>query len=216
MRRYRPEDLPDRLALFPLAGALLLPRTRLPLNVFEPRYLAMLDDVLATRERLIGIIQPRTDAAPSAAEPLHAVGCAGRLTAFSEAADGRVLISLWGIARFRLRGAAPAEGGYLIGEVDWSGFDDLAPPRPDPGLDRAALIGRVRRFAERLELRIETGDLEETADETLINVLSMALPLGAEDRQALLEAPDLPARRRLLEALIDFAVLEGENTPSLQ
>ncbi|HBG99532.1 MAG TPA: ATP-dependent protease, partial [Rhodobacteraceae bacterium] len=124
-------DLPDTIAVFPLPGALLLPRARLPLHIFEPRYLAMLDDTLKTPARVIGMVQPRGDASPA---PLHSIGCAGRVTAFSETEDGRYMITLSGLSRFRLRDEVEGFTPYRRVRVDWAGFErDFDAPDRDDG-----------------------------------------------------------------------------------
>lgn len=208
-------DLPDILPLFPLPGALLLPRSRLPLHLFEPRYLAMLEDCLKTPGRLIGMIQPRE--APDGKARLAAIGCAGRVTAFSETEDGRYMITLTGISRFRLKGEVQGFTPYRRAEVDWSPFArDLGPVEDDPGLDRPDLLQRLSRYFTSQKLGTDWDSLKEAEPELLINALSMLLPLSPEDKQALLEAPSLVTRRETLVTLLEFALRAGNGDEVLQ
>ena len=145
MPMIRPADLPETLAVFPLPGALLLPRGRLPLHIFEPRYLAMIEDCLKTPARLIGMIQPRET--PAGEPRLHSIGCAGRLMAFSETEDGRYMITLAGVSRFRILEELQGFTPYRRMRVDWSPFPrDMGPAETDPGLDRSALFALLSRF----------------------------------------------------------------------
>jgi len=206
-------DLPRAIPVFPLPGALLLPRARLPLHIFEPRYLAMLDDTMKTKERLIGMVQPRE--VPSGSEPrLHTIGCAGRLTAFSETEDGRYMITLSGVSRFRIVQEVDGFTPYRRAEVDWSGFDrDLGPTEKDKGFQRARFLDLLARFFEARKLSTDWDSLKDADEELLINSLSMLCPFDVEDKQALLEAPSLSTRRETLVTLIEFA-LRGGGTES--
>lgn len=196
--------LPDTIPLFPLPGAVLLPRTRLPLHIFEPRYLQMLEDALKSGHRLIGMIQPVGDG-------LAAVGTAGRVTMFSEMDDGRLMISLRAISRFRLEEVIEGFTPYLRGRVDWTPFRaDRAPSvPPDQDFDRPAFLERLQRYMAERELSTDWNAAEEADDELLVNSLSMLLPLGVEEKQALLEAVDLPARREMLDGLLEYALHGG-------
>lgn len=203
-------ELPETIPLFPLPGALLLPRGRMPLHIFEPRYLAMVDDALKTRGRVIGMIQP-------AAEGLHAIGCAGRITSFTETDDGRYLITLTGLSRFRLRREVPGFTPYLRGEAEWTGYSrDLGHAETDPALDREVFLDNLGRYLETRDLQTDWSSLKEAEDEMLINALCMLLPFEPEDRQALLEAASLPERRATLEALIAFARHGGTGEEPVQ
>lgn len=208
-------DLPDIIPLFPLPGALLLPRAKLPLHIFEPRYLAMLEDCLKTPGRLIGMIQPRQG--PGGEALLSAIGCAGRVTAFSETDDGRYMITLSGISRFRLREEIEGFTPYRRAQVDWTPFArDTGPTEDDPGLDRAALLDRLSRYFAHHRLGTDWDSLKEAEPELLINALSMLLPLDPEDKQALLEAPSLVTRRETLVTLLEFALRSGNGDEVLQ
>lgn len=205
----RVRDLPDTIAIFPLGGALLLPRARLPLHIFEPRYLSMVEDCLKSRARLIGMIQP-AEGPDGRRDRLHAIGCAGRLTAFSETEDGRYMITLSGVSRFRLRREVEGFTPYRRAEVDWSGFErDREGAETDPGLDRGAFMALLRRYFNALEMSTEWNSLREAGDELLLNSLSMLCPFSAEDKQALLEAPSLPTRRETLITLMEFSMRGG-------
>lgn len=202
----QPTDLPDIIPIFPLPGALLLPRARLPLHLFEPRYLAMLDDVMKTDHRLIGMIQPNGD------DRLHTIGCAGRVTAMSETEDGRYMITLSGMSRFRVRDEVQGFHPYRRCNVSWSGFEaDLGPEEQDPTLDRAALMGLLNRFFEDRGLSTDWESMEGADPELLINSLSMLCPFEPEERQALLEAPSLTTRRETLITLIEYALHGGDD-----
>lgn len=207
-------DLPQTIPVFPLTGALLLPHARLPLNVFEPRYLAMLDDTLKTDHRLIGMVQPR-EMPEGAGEPrLQQIGCAGRVTSFSETEDGRYLITLSGICRFRVLAQNSGFTPYLRADVDWSSFEgDIGKPTTDHAFDRPAFLKTLRRFFEKAQLSSDWDSLRDADEEMLINSLSMLCPFGAEEKQALLEAPCLRTRRETLVTLMEFALREGEDGP---
>jgi Lon protease-like protein len=207
-------DLPEVIAIFPLSGVLVLPRGRLPLHIFEPRYLAMIDDCLKTPERLIGMIQPRE--VPGGEKRLQAIGCAGRLTGFSETEDGRYMITLTGVSRFRVVEEVPGFTPYRRVRADWASFArDRGGAERDPGFNRKTFLPLLKRFFESRGLSTDWGALAEAEDELLINSLSMLCPFGPEDRQALLEAPSLETRRETLVTLIEFA-LAGDTPDPLQ
>jgi len=214
-------DLPETVAVFPLSGALLLPRARLPLHIFEPRYLAMLDDCMATRHRLIGMVQPtpRPGGGDGHNGPprLQGIGCAGRLTGFSETEDGRYMITLTGISRFRIKAEAETDTPYRCAHVDWAGFErDLGQAERDRGFDRKAFFALLGRFFESRKLSTDWDALKGADDELLINSLSMLCPFPPEDKQALLEAPSLPTRRETLVTLLEFAMRGGDDDGVMQ
>jgi len=209
-------DLPETLPVFPLPGALLLPRTRLPLHIFEPRYLVMLDDVLKTSHRLIGMIQP-LGGSDADDDRLHQVGCAGRLSAFSETEDGRYMITLNGISRFRVQSELDGFTPYRRCTVNWDGFSrDLGPVERDVDFDRAEFLELLERFFEDRSLKTDWGPLAGAEDELLINSLAMLCPFDAEDKQALLEAASLQSRRETLATLIEFALYGGSTEEMMQ
>jgi Lon protease-like protein len=205
-------DLPDIIPIFPLPGALLLPRSRLPLHLFEPRYLAMLDDALKTPERLIGMIQP--NAVPGRqGNGLHTIGCAGRLTQFSETEDGRYMITLTGMSRFRVINEIDGFTPYRRVKASWEGFErDMGPADSDPCFDRRAFLDLLGRYFQSRDLQTDWDSLKEADDELLINSLSMLLGFEPEDKQALLEAPSLSTRRETLVTLIEFSLRGGEGS----
>jgi Lon protease-like protein len=209
-------DLPDTILVFPLPGALLLPRARLPLHLFEPRYLAMFEDTLKTSHRLIGMVQTRE--VPGGGERrLQSIGCAGRVTAFSETEDGRYMITLSGISRYRITREISGFTPYLKADVSWDGFArDLGPTETDKGFDRTAFLKLLARFFAARELQTDWESLEQAEDELLINSLSMLCPFDPSDKQALLEAPSLATRRETLVTLIEFALRGGQTDEILQ
>jgi uncharacterized protein len=216
MPMIKSADLPDTIPVFPLPGALLLPRARLPLHIFEPRYLQMLEDTMKTPQRLIGMVQPR-EVPGSTERRLNAIGCAGRLTGFSETEDGRYMITLSGISRFRILREVSGFTPYRRAEVDWNGFGrDLGGAETDPGFDRTAFLDLLGRFFVQQHLSTDWSSLKDAEDELLINSLSMLCPFDPEDKQALLEAPSLSTRRETLVTLIEFALRGGSNEELLQ
>ncbi|WP_373050692.1 LON peptidase substrate-binding domain-containing protein [Thalassovita aquimarina] len=212
----RPIQLPDTIPVFPLPGALLLPRARLPLHIFEPRYLAMLDDALKTPERLIGMVQPCLTPGCHSAQ-LHHIGSAGRITQFSETEDGRYMITLTGISRFRIRNEVEGFTPYRRCAVSWAGFEkDQGAEEHDAGLNRPAFMELLSRFFRLRGLDTDWDSMADADDELLINSLSMMLDFAPEDKQALLEAPCLATRRETLVTLIEFALRGGGDEEKLQ
>lgn len=202
-------DLPEVIPVFPLPGAVLLPRARLPLHIFEPRYLAMIEDCLKSTHRLIGMIQLRET--PGGEKRLQAIGCAGRLTGFSETEDGRYMITLSGMSRFRVKGDAQGFSPYRRCHVDWMPFArDLGPTEDDPHIQKDALLVSLGRYFTKLNLSADWKGLKDAEPELLVNSLSMLCPFSPEDKQALLEAPTLVTRRETLVTLIEFALRSGE------
>ncbi|HVG48219.1 MAG TPA: LON peptidase substrate-binding domain-containing protein [Rubellimicrobium sp.] len=209
-----PAELPETIAIFPLPGALLLPRARLPLHIFEPRYLAMVDDTLKTQARLIGMIQPFEG---PGGDRLHSIGCAGRLSAFSETEDGRYMVTLSGVSRFRVLHEVEGFTPYRRCDVSWAGFErDRGAVEKDSGLDRTPFMDLLNRFFQSQGLSTDWDAVREAEDELLINSISMLCPFPPEDKQALLEAPTLPTRRETLVTLIEFALHGGEAGEMMQ
>jgi len=210
-------SLPTALPVFPLPGALLLPRGKLPLNIFEPRYLALVEDALAAN-RMFGMIQPsaiaseRDEALMSGDPvPLYRVGCVGRLVSFNEREDGTFAITLLGLARFHVRGELEAESEYRILSVGYAGFEaDLDDPGP-VAFDRDALLETLRRFFAHRGFQARWEALQQMDDEALITTISMVCPLPPAEKQALLEAPTLGERARILLALLEMAGHEDED-----
>jgi len=203
-------DLPGTIPVFPLPGALLLPRSRLPLHIFEPRYLQMLDDALKTEGRLIGMVQPN-EVAGRGGTGLHAIGCAGRITQFSETEDNRYLITLSGISRFRVMKEVDGFTPYRRCDVVWDGFErDQGKTEDDAAFDREGFLHLLGRYFDARSLSADWETLKDADDELLINSLSMMLDFDPEDKQALLEAPSLSTRRETLVTLIEFDLRGGE------
>ncbi len=196
-------ELPGAFPVFPLSGALLLPRGRLPLNIFEPRYKAMVEDALGER-RLMAMIQPDPTLGSSAIGPgLYAVGCLGRISSFAETEDDRYLITLTGIARFRVAVELPMRRGYRRVRADWGPFSavDLAAPAPG-GFDRATLVAALRGFFARRGIQVDWQAVEQMSDDGLLTTLAMVCPFAPAEKQVLLEAPDVATRARDLLALL--------------
>jgi uncharacterized protein len=203
------DTLPRTIPIFPLSGALLLPGGRLPLNIFEPRYVAMIADALKS-DRLIGMIQPTEQEMPGRAPGIEDVGCAGRIVAFSETADGRYLITLRGLLRFRPGEELPALGGYRRVVADWEPF---AADMIEPGevrYDRQRLEKAARHYFVRQSMSIDVAAIDKLDDVSLVTALSMLCPFATLEKQALLEAPDHAARAELLIGLIEMAALGGD------
>jgi len=207
----KPGDLPAEIAVFPLPGALLLPWGRLPLNIFEPRYLNLVTDALANG-RMFGMIQP--DPHKPRVEDgagLYRVGCLGRLTQFAETEDGRMLITLHGVTRFRVVEELPLHGGYRRVRADYQSFaDDLAQPPSSLGLDREALTKVLKAFFRSHGIDANWDAIEEMPDPLLVNSLGMVCPFGTAEKQALLEAPSLPDRAAMLHALLEMGAHERQ------
>jgi hypothetical protein len=205
MKRFEtyltPADLPAVVPVFPLADALLLPRGELPLNIFEQRYLAMVDDVLAG-ERVVGMIQPAV--AEGAEEALAKIGTAGRLTAFSETGDGRYLITLTGIARFQIVEEVDRGTPYRTCRIDAAPFAaDFQAGEGEAAVNRDEVLATLSDYVEARDLEIDWDSINEASNEALVNGLSMLCPYGPRAKQALLEATDLATRAELLVALTE-------------
>lgn len=209
-------DLPGIIPVFPLPGALLLPRSRLPLHLFEPRYLTMFDDMLKTPQRLIGMVQPN-EVPGRDGHGLHTIGCAGRVTQFSETEDGRYMVTLAGLSRFRMVEEVEGFTPYRRARVSWDGFErDMGPADVDATFDRPAFLQLLGRYFESRQLETDWDSLKEADDELLINSLSMLLGFEPEDKQALLEAPSLSTRRETLVTLIEYALRGGNGDEVMQ
>jgi Lon protease-like protein len=204
------EDLPAEIAVFPLSGALLLPEGRLPLNIFEPRYLAMTLDSLA-QGRMFGMIQPDPSAPPTPNGPgLYRIGCLGRLSSFAETEDGRLLITLTGVIRFRVAEELPMRRGYRRVRADYAPFAaDLLPAGAAPGIDREALVAALRPYFRGRGIEANWEAIEQTADAMLVTTLAMVCPFDAREKLALLEAESPAARAAMLIALMEMDRLGG-------
>jgi Lon protease-like protein len=217
---YRgPIELPGVIAVFPLPGALLLPRGQMPLNIFEPRYLAMIDDALRDGHRLIGMIQPDAAHSDGGDKPaLYKIGCVGRITQLAESGDGRYLIELTGVARFRVEEELPVKTAYRQCRVTYAPFaDDFIARKGEDKVDREALLAALRGFLKANDLKADWDGIENAPNEALVNALSMMSPYGAAEKQALLEAPDLKTRAEVLVAVTEIELAKnGEGETKLQ
>ena len=218
---YRgPGDLPETIPVFPLPGALLLPRGQMPLNVFEPRYLEMVDDSLRDGHRMIGIIQP--DAAHSRSEEhpkLFRVGCVGRITQFGETGDGRYILELTGVARFQVVEELTVQTPYRQCKVDYFPFiDDFVARKGEDAVDRDAVLDTLTKFLKANSLKVDWDGIRAAPNEALVNALAMMSPYGPAEKQALLEAPDLKTRAEILIAVtqMDLAKKQTSGDPPLQ
>jgi Lon protease-like protein len=206
-------DLPALIPVFPLDGALLLPGCQLPLQIFEPRYLNMIDDVMSGA-RIIGMIQT-TDGSELARPHLASVGCAGRVTAYAETGDGRYMITLTGICRFGVGDELPTTTPYRQVRPDFASFAaDLEPAEAELPLDREPFLGILRSYLNHKGLEVEWEAAKQAPALALINSLAMGLPLDRAEKQALLEAPTLIDRREVLTALLEIDAAEDDDAPS--
>lgn len=208
--RYRSlEDLPSIIPVFPLQGCILLPRANLPLNVFEPRYLTMVDDLLAG-ERIIGIVQPLAadeESPPSKGHPLRQTGCAGRVTSYTETDDGRALITVTGICRFDIVDELRSLKPYRLCEVSFLPYQkDLVRGHGQESVDWKRFLAVLRSYLDARNLTADWQSIQRSPMELLINTLSIISPYGPEEKQALLEAPDLKARSEVLMALAEMEI----------
>ena len=214
-----PEELPDVIPVFPLPGALLLPRGQMPLNIFEPRYLAMVDDVMREGRRLIGMIQPdmRQQGSPDG-PALYKVGCVGRITQLAESGDGRYLLELTGVARFEIAEELHVRTAYRQCRVRYAPFaDDFIARKGENMVDRKMLLKTLREFLKANDLKTDWEGIERAPNEALVNALSMMSPYGVPEKQALLEAKDLKTRAEILIAVTEIELAkkntEGGETP---
>jgi hypothetical protein len=207
-------DLPSVVPLFPLSGALLLPAANMPLNIFEPRYLAMIDDAIDTH-RMIGMIQPRFDINDDEENPpLCDVGCMGRITAYQETGDGRLVVNLAGVCRFRVMQETAGVNGYRVAEIAGFGDDLEENIEAARAVDRDGLLRTFKQFLEANDMEADWDGVREAGTETLVNTLSMMSPYGPAEKQALLEAPDLKTRAETLVAITEIALAREAGEPS--
>ena len=205
-------DCPGVLPVFPLSGALLLPRGHMPLNIFEPRYLAMVDHTIGGH-RLIGMVQPDGD--PESRHPkLYGVGCAGRLVQFAESGDGRYLIALAGVARFSILDELSAATPFRQCQVTFEAYEvDFQARAGEAEVDRNAVLTALRKFADFASLKVDWKAIEEASNEPLVNALSMMSPFGSREKQALLEARDLRTRAEMLVAITEMEMAKSQDGP---
>jgi uncharacterized protein len=204
-------ELPQIIPIFPLPGVLVLPGGKLPLNLFEPRYLAMAGDALAGN-RMIGMIQPLDPQAVTGKgddnPPVYPTGCGGRITQFSETDDGRYLVTLHGLCRFRIMKELPLQRGYRRVIADWNGFEaDMAEQPAAVQIDRDRLVRALKSFFHLHQIKANWDAIKETPDDRLITSLAMVCPFAPNEKQALLECPDGTERARVMTALMEMALL---------
>ncbi|MDB5545416.1 MAG: peptidase [Hyphomicrobiales bacterium] len=212
----RNDALPTVIPIFPLVSALLLPRGELPLNIFEPRYIAMIEDAIRA-DRMIGMVQPKREGA-DAHPPLHEVGCLGKITQFAETGDGRFMVTLTGVSRFRIAEELSVLTPYRQCIASYDEFaQDVATEDEGDDMDRAGVLRTLRNFAEANRLKIDWKSIEQTPNEALVNALAMMSPFGPEEKQALLEAATLKARADVLIAITEIELARGSGpSTSLQ
>lgn len=225
MNKYRsPDDLPTQIPVFPLLGAVLLPRANLPLNVFEPRYLSMIDAVMSG-DRVLGIIQPVSDQAAHISSDdvdealespegksvgLRNVGTVGRVTSYQEVDDGRMVITVTGISRFRLESEVSTQELFRLVKADYSEFaDDFRESLGEEDVDREHLLTVLKAYLDHNEMKADWNSISRTSSEFLVNALSVMCPYGPEEKQALLEAADLKTRADVLIALAQMELASG-------
>ncbi len=212
--RVHGREQPGVIPVFPLAGCILLPKGQLPLNIFEPRYLRMIDDALAG-SRIIGMIQPRESEAP--APPLYGVGCTGRITSFAETGDGRYLITLSGVLRFHLVAELSAPTPYRQAEIDYAPFvGDADPDKTAAAVDRERLFAAMRIYLETEKLSTDWEEAASAPTDALVNSLAMGCPFAPNEKQALLEAPTLEDRADCLIALMRMSGSDPADTTIVQ
>jgi hypothetical protein len=212
--------VPQRIPVFPLCRAILLPRATLPLNIFEPRYLQMVEDVMST-SRVLGMVQPTSsgeeedqESPVSRTAPLRRIGCAGRITSYQELDDGRLLISLSGIARFEVIDEVELAKPYRVCTVSYERFvGDFTPGAGEDQVDRKALLGALKAFLQSRGLKADWAAVSKTPTEALVNSLAMVNPYGSEEKQALIEAEDLKTRAEMLVALAEMDIKAGSRGP---
>jgi uncharacterized protein len=211
---HGPADCPDSIPIFPLSGALLLPRGQIPLTIFEPRYMAMIDDALKTH-RIIGMVQPDPEQAAHNMLPrLFPVGCAGRITQLAETGDGRYIITLTGIARYKILEELPTTTLYRQCQVDYSPFlMDFQARAGEDDVNRAGVIKALRDFVQVNDIKVDWKGIQEAPNEALVNALCMMCPFGVREKQALLEALDLKTRADVLIAITEIELARGGNGP---
>src|SRR5437763_2811024 len=218
---YRgPGELPEIIPVFPSPGARLLPRGQRPLNLFGPRYLAMVDDALRDGHRLIGMIQPDVTHSRNEEKPaLFRVGCVGRITQLAESGDGRYILELTGISRFRVKEEIQGLTAYRQCRVDYFPFlDDFSARKGEEEVDREALLAVLTDFLKANNLKVDWEGVESAPNEALVNALAMMSPYGPAEKQAMLEAPDLKTRAEILIAVteMDLAKKRTSGEPGLQ
>ena len=207
----RKVDLPYILPIFALPGALLLPRSKLPLHIFEPRYLEMLNESLQSTSRLIGMVQPIQSTINNNNDELYSIGCAGRISSFSETDDGRYMITLTGISRFKIESLVESFSPFTKAKINWQGFEnDQNKKIIDNDFNRDKFFELLKKYFSVTGLKTDWESLRDADEELLINSLSMLCPFVVEEKQALLESKNLCSRREMITTLMEFSVHGGD------
>ena len=205
-------DLPSELPVFPLSSAVVMPGVQLPLNIFEPRYLRMVQAALAT-DHLIGMVQPLAQDTGEEGQPaLHRIGCAGRITSYSETSDGRIVLVLTGLCRFEIEQEIAGRGGYRRVRPRWQRFAGDYTDDADTIADRKGFMGSLKAFCTQRQVEVPWDDIGKMDDGDLVNLLCAHLPLGPDDKQALIETVDLGERAALMRGLMDMSTLAGSGS----
>ena len=209
-------DLPSKLAVFPLTGAVLFPQTQLPLNIFEPRYIQMIDEVLSSPNRIMGMIQPNLSKDDPNSKNLKKVGCAGRISSFSETGDGRYLVTLTGIARFEVDQELDTTTPYRQAMANFENYKDDLKPANTENIDRKSLLVLIKKYLEQKNLLIDWEFIEQSPTEQLINYSGVLVPFEPEEKQLLLETKTLTDRCKVLESLFQSYQFQNnqDNTSS--
>ena len=209
-------ELPNKLAIFPLTGAVLFPQTQLPLNIFEPRYLQMIDEVLSSPDRVMGMIQPNFSKNDPDSKNLKKVGCAGRISSFSETGDGRYLVTLTGIARFEVDQELDTTTPYRQAMANFENYKDDLKPANTENIDRKSLLVLIKKYLEQKNLLIDWEIIEQSPTEQLINYSGVLVPFEPEEKQLLLETKTLTDRCKVLESLFQSYQFQNnqDNTSS--
>lgn len=208
------EDLPTEIPIFPLTGVLLLPYGKLPLNIFEPRYLNMVAAVLGG-DRMIGMVQP-TGANEGDQPEIYTTGCAGRITSFNESEDGRYLITLSGLIRFDIAQEMPLRDGYRVAVPDWAPYRDDLKEETDAGIDRDRMLRALKGYFAVNNVDANWDAIKDTSTDRLVNALAMMCPFQPSEKQALLEAPSLADRANVMVALLEMSLAANDDSANLR
>ena len=207
------EDLPGELPVFPLTGVLLLPQGKLPLNIFEPRYLNMINAALGG-DRMIGMVQPK---GPNEGDQpdIYRTGCAGRITSFNESEDGRYLITLTGFIRFNIAEELPLRDGYRVAAPEWTAFRSDLTEETGAGINRERMLRALKGYFAVNKVDANWDAIKDTTTDRLVNALAMMCPFQPSEKQALLEAPTLADRDYVMVALLELSLAENVDSANL-
>lgn len=212
------QDFPTEFPIFPLTGAVLYPHTRMPLNIFEPRYLSLIDAVLAG-SRYMGMIQPRLSVKETvdSEDGIYEIGCLGRLTAFAETDDGRYVVTLTGVSRYRVVRELPIKDGYRRAEADFSPFRQSAPPQEGATYDRTGFMATLTTYLDKLGADQNQQSFEHANDQALITAVAMSAPFAPGEKQAILECVGLEEQAEMVRSLMEMSAYDNDDeTPGLR